>query len=161
MRAPIRTTLVVASAAIVAGCGEAAPNASRGIDGAYLLKRVAERDTPTEVYSGTYVGDEGKPHALRITVLGGNLTLSAGGTRYQHFVARSGTDDGVAILVANVNDRGRCTRDGATLSCASDLCENLAFTATLATNALTIVQDLSGEDAAPVPHRYELVGPVD
>lgn len=153
MLRPRRLALLLLSAFALACSDEPSGPDADSIDGLYELARIVDRDVPTPIYDGTFVDDDGGEHDLLIRANSGVLRLTDGGTRYIHHVDLSSWVDGSAAVVSDVNDFGFCTRTGATLACESNWMQNVAFTAVVDGDQVTIVQDLSGE-AAPVPHTY-------
>lgn len=147
-----RRLALLALSAFSLGCSDD-PNGPSGIEGTYALTRIADRAMPTAVFDGTYYDDDGDPHDMLIRATAGHLTLTHGGTRYVHRVDLISWVDDSPSIVSDIDDHGYCERAGAVLVCESNYLENVAFTAQVAGNDLTIVQDLSGE-AEPLPYLY-------
>ena len=147
-----RRAALLAASLLTLGCSDDL-GPPRGIEGTYFLAFVDDRTLPTDVFDGTYTDDGGVEHAMTIRVSSGRIVLMEGATRYFHLVDLSATVDGSSSVVSDIDDQGTCTRSGATLSCESNVTENVAFTAQAANGAVTITQDLSGE-GAPLPYVY-------
>ena len=150
-----RRALLVAPLLLLA-CDD--PSGPETVDATYALMRVVDRALPTAVFDGSYLDDEGVEHDVLLRANVGALTLTQGGTRYQHHVDLSGWVDGNPAVVSDVNDHGVCTRQGDALSCESEYMQNVAFTAQIDGDDIIVSQDLSGE-AAPVAHRYTRLRP--
>ena len=152
MTTTARRAGLLAASLLTLGCSDDLSR-PRGIEGTYFLALAGDRTVPADVFDGTYTDEEGVEHRITLRANTGRITLVADGTRYFQLVDLSATVDGSPSVVSDVEDQGACTRSGATLSCQSDVTENVSFTAQISNDALTITQDLSGE-GAPLAYVY-------